>query len=175
MSRGRPSDCSATAWRNCGRYRVRAIRRGYAAVPVPRRRKQFCPCARISRARHAWRAKDEANTNNDTLLARARVNARLGEHFAPPPSNREFDDIQIACRLLGPTPLHPNTKDKISMFCHVPPAQVVGIHDVSSVYHVPLLLRAQGIVEFLEKRLSLAELRRKLLNVFLNLWLKRYE
>ncbi|KJA26767.1 hypothetical protein HYPSUDRAFT_35913 [Hypholoma sublateritium FD-334 SS-4] len=65
----------------------------------------------------------------------------------------------IACRLLGPTPLHPNTKDKISMFCHVPPAQVVGVHDVSSVYHVPLLLRAQGIVEFMEKRLGLAELR----------------
>ena len=61
------------------------------------------------------------------------------------------------------------------MFCHVPPAQVVGIHDVSSVYHVPLLLRAQGIVEFLEKRLSLAELRRKFLNIFLNLWLKQYE
>lgn len=61
------------------------------------------------------------------------------------------------------------------MFCHVPPAQVVGVHDVSSVYHVPLLLRAQGIVEFMEKRLGLAELRRKLFRICLNLWLKQYK
>lgn len=41
------------------------------------------------------------------------------------------------------------------MFCHVQPQQVVGIHDVSSVYHVPLLLRSQGLIEFLHKRLNL--------------------
>ncbi|KDR76421.1 hypothetical protein GALMADRAFT_246761 [Galerina marginata CBS 339.88] len=64
----------------------------------------------------------------------------------------------IACRLLGPKPLNPATKDKISMFCHVATEQVVGVHDVSSVYHVPLLLQAQGIVEYLTKRLKLDEL-----------------
>jgi CTP synthase len=42
------------------------------------------------------------------------------------------------------------------MFCHVAPEQVFGVHDVSSVYHVPLLLQSQGIVEFLQKRLKLA-------------------
>ena len=41
------------------------------------------------------------------------------------------------------------------MFCHVAPEQVVGVHDVSSVYHVPLLLQSQGIVQFLQKRLNL--------------------
>ena len=41
------------------------------------------------------------------------------------------------------------------MFCHVQPQQVVGIHNVSSVYHVPLLLRSQGLIEFLQKRLNL--------------------
>ncbi|KAF6757599.1 CTP synthase [Ephemerocybe angulata] len=61
----------------------------------------------------------------------------------------------IACRLLVPQPLNPATKEKISMFCHVPPAQVVGVHDVTSVYHVPLLLQSQGIVEFLTQRLKL--------------------
>ncbi|KAF8970407.1 CTP synthase [Flammula alnicola] len=66
----------------------------------------------------------------------------------------------IACRLLGPQPLNPSTKDKISMFCHVSSEQVVGVHDVSSVYHVPLLLQAQGIVEFLTRRLGLDELQR---------------
>jgi CTP synthase len=41
------------------------------------------------------------------------------------------------------------------MFCHVASEQVFGVHDVSSVYHVPLLLQSQGIVEYLRKRLSL--------------------
>ncbi len=41
------------------------------------------------------------------------------------------------------------------MFCHVASEQVVGVHDVTSVYHVPLLLQSQGIVTFLERRLNL--------------------
>ena len=68
------------------------------------------------------------------------------------------DFFQIACRLLVPQPLSPATKDKISMFCHVSSEQVVGVHDVSSVYHVPLLLESQGIVPFLRKRLNLDQL-----------------
>ncbi|RDB30524.1 CTP synthase [Hypsizygus marmoreus] len=64
----------------------------------------------------------------------------------------------IACRLLIPQPLQPSTKAKISMFCHVKPEQVFGVHDVSSVYHVPLLLKAQGIIEYLTKRLDLDQI-----------------
>ena len=41
------------------------------------------------------------------------------------------------------------------MFCHVASEQVVGVHDVTSVYHVPLLLQSQGIVAFLKRRLNL--------------------
>jgi CTP synthase len=41
------------------------------------------------------------------------------------------------------------------MFCHVGVEQVIGVHDMASVYHVPLLLEAQGVVTFLQKRLSL--------------------
>ncbi|KDQ60060.1 hypothetical protein JAAARDRAFT_594888 [Jaapia argillacea MUCL 33604] len=63
----------------------------------------------------------------------------------------------IACRLLAAQPLHLATKEKISLFCHVKTDQVLGVHDVSSVYHVPLLLQSQGIVEFLKKRLNLAD------------------
>jgi len=62
----------------------------------------------------------------------------------------------IACRLIVRKPLDPATKAKISMFCHVASDQVIGVHDVSSVYHVPLLLQSQGIVQFLQKRLNLA-------------------
>lgn len=54
--------------------------------------------------------------------------------------------------------MNPSTKEKISMFCHVSSEQVFGVHDVSSVYHVPLLLQSQGIVEYLQKRLKLNEL-----------------
>ena len=52
-------------------------------------------------------------------------------------------------------PLNSATKDKISMFCHVAEEQVFGIHDLTSVYHVPLLLQSQGIMEFLTRRLEL--------------------
>lgn len=65
---------------------------------------------------------------------------------------------QIACRLIVQKPLEPATKAKISMFCHVAPEQVIGVHDVSSVYHVPLLLQSQGIVDYLRKRLNLGAL-----------------
>ncbi|TDL24497.1 CTP synthase [Rickenella mellea] len=61
----------------------------------------------------------------------------------------------IACRLIVPVALQPATKAKISMFCHVGEDQVIGVHDVSSVYHVPLLLESQGIITYLQKRLSL--------------------
>lgn len=44
------------------------------------------------------------------------------------------------------------------MFCHVASEQVIGVHDVSSVYHVPLLLQSQGIIQFLQKRLNLGSL-----------------
>jgi len=63
--------------------------------------------------------------------------------------------MQIACRLIIPQPLAKATKEKISMFCHVASEQVVGVHDVTSVYHVPLLLQSQGIVSFLTRRLNL--------------------
>uniref|UniRef100_A0A672MMC1 CTP synthase n=1 Tax=Sinocyclocheilus grahami TaxID=75366 RepID=A0A672MMC1_SINGR len=49
----------------------------------------------------------------------------------------------IVCRCS--TPLDTAVKEKISMFCHVEPEQVICIHDVSSIYRVPLLLEDQGI------------------------------
>ncbi|GAA99057.1 hypothetical protein E5Q_05747 [Mixia osmundae IAM 14324] len=60
----------------------------------------------------------------------------------------------IACRC--EQPLERSVTQKISMFCHVGQEQVLGVHDVSSLYHVPLLLKEQGLVSFLQKRLNLA-------------------
>ena len=44
------------------------------------------------------------------------------------------------------------------MFCHVSSEQVFGVHDLSSVYRVPLLLKSQGVLEYLIKRLKLDKL-----------------
>jgi CTP synthase len=59
----------------------------------------------------------------------------------------------IACRCSQP--LEAVLIDKLAMFCHVGPGQVIGVHDVSSTYHVPLLLRQQKIIEYFTKRLGL--------------------
>ncbi|XP_041649419.1 CTP synthase 1-like [Cheilinus undulatus] len=59
----------------------------------------------------------------------------------------------IMCRCS--TPLETAVKEKISMFCHVEPTQVICVHDVSSVYRVPLLLEEQGLVSYFCQRLNL--------------------
>ncbi|KAK0545504.1 CTP synthase ura7 [Tilletia horrida] len=52
-------------------------------------------------------------------------------------------------------PLDRSVISKLSMFCHVGPDQVMAVHDVSSTYHVPLLLEEQGLLNFLTRRLKL--------------------
>jgi CTP synthase len=46
-------------------------------------------------------------------------------------------------------------KNKISNFCHVEPGQVINIQDLASIYHVPLEMSRQGVVEILRDRLQL--------------------
>uniref|UniRef100_A0A3B5L951 CTP synthase n=1 Tax=Xiphophorus couchianus TaxID=32473 RepID=A0A3B5L951_9TELE len=59
----------------------------------------------------------------------------------------------IMCRCT--TALENSVKEKISMFCHVEPQQVICVHDVSSIYRVPLLLEDQGVVGYLSSRLNM--------------------
>lgn len=59
----------------------------------------------------------------------------------------------IVCR--SEKPIGQEVKDKISNFCHVAPAQVICVHDLSSIYHVPLLMENHGVVNFLAERLHL--------------------
>lgn len=59
----------------------------------------------------------------------------------------------IACRCQEE--LEVATAEKIGMFCHVGPDQVVAIHDVNSTYHVPLLLKEQKMMKYLCQKLSL--------------------
>lgn len=55
------------------------------------------------------------------------------------------------------------------MFCHVPKENVLAVHDCKSVYHVPLLLRDQGLLSLLKKRLSLPDLQE---NALMTKWIQ---
>lgn len=63
------------------------------------------------------------------------------------------DEFQIACRC--DVPLERSTTDKIAMFCQVEPDQVLAVHNVSTTYHVPLLLEKQGLLMTLGSILNL--------------------
>ncbi|XP_063218127.1 CTP synthase isoform X2 [Bacillus rossius redtenbacheri] len=59
----------------------------------------------------------------------------------------------IVCRSESPIDL--TAKAKISNFCHVGPDQVICIHDLPSIYRVPMVMESQGIVQFFNDRLQL--------------------
>lgn len=59
----------------------------------------------------------------------------------------------IICR--ASSELEPGTKAKIGMFCQVSANHVLSVHDVSNIYHVPLLLAKQGAASILLSRLQL--------------------
>uniref|UniRef100_A0A182QIJ4 CTP synthase n=1 Tax=Anopheles farauti TaxID=69004 RepID=A0A182QIJ4_9DIPT len=59
----------------------------------------------------------------------------------------------IVCR--SENPIGNEVKDKISNFCHVSVDQVICIHDLSSIYHVPLLMEQAGVIDILNERLQL--------------------
>lgn len=52
-------------------------------------------------------------------------------------------------------PIGNDAKDKISLFCHVAPEQVICVQDLSSIYHVPVLMDSAGVTKFLAERLQL--------------------
>ena len=60
----------------------------------------------------------------------------------------------ILCR--SATPLASGSREKLAMFCQVPPEQVLTVHDVPNIYHVPLLLEAQGATRIIARKLRLA-------------------
>ena len=49
----------------------------------------------------------------------------------------------LVCR--SSAPLNPETRAKLAAFCHVPEEAVISTHDVPNIYHVPLMLEAQGL------------------------------
>eukprot|EP01138_Halocafeteria_seosinensis_P007164 gb/GECG01007326.1/.p1 GENE.gb/GECG01007326.1/~~gb/GECG01007326.1/.p1 ORF type:complete len:698 (+),score=76.20 gb/GECG01007326.1/:1-2094(+) len=49
-----------------------------------------------------------------------------------------------------------DTREKLALFCQVPMANVISVHDVSNIYRVPLLMQEQGVAEFISKQLGLS-------------------
>lgn len=49
----------------------------------------------------------------------------------------------IICR--SSTRVEESTREKISVFCHVRPSHVLSVHDVSNIYHVPIILAEQNL------------------------------
>jgi len=61
----------------------------------------------------------------------------------------------IFCRC--PLEVEQCAKDKISAFCHVHSKNVISVHDVKNVYHVPLLLIKQNLHRIIAKELDLGD------------------
>ena len=59
----------------------------------------------------------------------------------------------IICR--SNSPLEEEVSKKIAQFCHVPQSHVVAVHNVSNLYHVPLLLNQQQLCEKVLKHFQL--------------------
>ncbi|KAJ2612254.1 CTP synthase ura7 [Coemansia sp. RSA 1365] len=62
----------------------------------------------------------------------------------------------VACR--SQHPLEKGIREKLGMFCQVSPNQVFSVHDCESLYHIPILLQEQGIIDVLTDRLKLGKL-----------------
>ncbi|KAN0030644.1 hypothetical protein ACTA71_009284 [Dictyostelium dimigraforme] len=84
----------------------------------------------------------------------------VGEQKTKPSqqSIRELRSLGLSpdfCLCRSTQPLTEETKKKISLFCHVAPDNVIGVHDVSNIYRVPILLNQQNLPNLVLKRLQL--------------------
>lgn len=83
-----------------------------------------------------------------------------GEHKTKPTqaSVRELRGLGISPDLIvcrSEKRVDASVKDKISNFCHVRPDQVINVCDCPTIYHVPLELYEQGLVQLLSSKLCL--------------------
>mmetsp|Transcript_25501 Transcript_25501/g.83968 ORF Transcript_25501/g.83968 Transcript_25501/m.83968 type:complete len:575 (-) Transcript_25501:89-1813(-) len=59
----------------------------------------------------------------------------------------------LACR--SQDPLEDSVKEKLALFCHVTPKHILNLHDVSNIWHVPLIMEQQGGVDAIMGALKL--------------------
>ena len=58
----------------------------------------------------------------------------------------------LVCR--STQPLSKSVKQKLANFCHVPADHCIGVHDLSNIYRVPLLLHSQELTRKVAERLG---------------------
>jgi CTP synthase len=61
----------------------------------------------------------------------------------------------IICR--ASEPLDTSTKNKLSIFCQIQASHVLSVHDVSNIYHVPLILTEQGVHTIIKQHLNISD------------------
>jgi CTP synthase len=61
----------------------------------------------------------------------------------------------IVCRTQSSTPMPVELKEKIALFCDVPPSAVVQNGDAKTIYQVPLNLEAEGLAQAAVRKLNL--------------------
>ncbi len=59
----------------------------------------------------------------------------------------------LACR--SSEPLEGSVRDKMALFCQVPTSHILSLHDVSNIWHVPLIMQQQGADRAILKQLQL--------------------
>ncbi|TKY52476.1 CTP synthase [Spatholobus suberectus] len=84
----------------------------------------------------------------------------VGEQKTKPTQHsvRELRALGLTPHLLtsrSAEPLLESTKDKLSKFCHVPIENILNIHDVPNIWHIPLLLRNQNAHHSILQQLNL--------------------
>jgi len=73
-------------------------------------------------------------------------------------SMRELRGLGLYANLLvcrSEKPLTSGVKTKLSNFCYVKSEQVIGLHDVKSLYMVPVMLTEEGVLDALQKILHI--------------------
>ncbi|KAI7969914.1 hypothetical protein EIK77_006862 [Talaromyces pinophilus] len=78
------------------------------------------------------------------------------ERVAKVPVDESGAEPDIACRC--EQPLEDSTIDKIANMCQMERKQVVAVHNVSTTYHVPLLLEKQKLLKTLSELLNLSSI-----------------
>ena len=71
-------------------------------------------------------------------LQRGKAEDKTNQHGVRDLRSIGLTPDHIVCR--SSTQLEKATCEKILMFCQLEPDKVLSVHDVSSIYHVPLLL-----------------------------------
>ncbi|XP_017415086.1 uncharacterized protein LOC108326224 isoform X3 [Vigna angularis] len=84
----------------------------------------------------------------------------VGEQKTKPTQHsvRELRALGLTPHLLtsrSAEPLLESTKEKLSKFCHVPIENILNIHDVPNIWHIPLLLRNQNAHHSILQQLNL--------------------